>query len=194
MSNTTNTPAEQTSFIFSMEAEVENTYNSYQAKANKGSLTPQQAALNSITAVFASTATLRASMSKREESLSAVIERVLPDIVGKTHNIKRAKIKQHLIDQNSWDEKYIKECLSRTFSKLFPAQKKKTGNKPKPEIVKAADKLAADSDAKTPEALRKLAKHYRAIVSRLEKMAEEAEEAGAHTVVATQTETTEAAA
>lgn len=178
MNKDQNTPAEQTAFIFTMEPEVEKTYNGYQAKANKGATTPQKAALDAITAVFASTATLRASMTKREESLSAVIERVLPDIVGKTHNIKRAKIKQHLIDQNTWDEKYIKECLSRTFSKLFPAKKQSNGGRKAPaEVIKEADQIITDKDAKTPEQLRKLAKHYRAIATRLTALAEEQETA-----------------
>jgi len=188
-----NNNVEQIAFTFSMEPEVEQTYQSYQQKANRGSLTPQEAALNSITTVFASTATLRASMTKREESLSGVIERVLPDITGKTNNIKREKIKQHLIDQNKWDEDYIKQCLSRTFSKLFPHQKKKTGQKPKPEIVAEVDKIVADKDAKTPEQLRKLAKHYRAIATRLTTLAEE-QEASAKIETPEQTETNAAAA
>lgn len=173
-----NSKVEQIAFTFSMEPEVEQTYQSYQQKANKGSLTPQEAALNSITTVFASTAALRASMTKREESLSGVIERVLPDITGKTNNIKRGKIKQHLIDQNKWDEDYIKQCLSRTFSKLFPAQKKSSGGRKTPkDVIEAADKIIADKDAKTPEQLRKLAKHYRAIATRLTTLAEEQEAA-----------------
>ena len=135
---------------------------------------PHLRALSAINQSLKATTVLRNKFNDKRESLSAVIERSLPSVIGATNKIKRTSIQNHLVAQGN-DKKYVQQTLSRVFRALFPDEAgSKGGKKASPAVIKFVSEQLAQEGADASA----LKKFYRAVSTELGKVADIQEASG----------------
>lgn len=166
-----NTTSAQTE-LFNLSTVGKELIGNHELNVVQNQMTPHASALDAIIYAFSRQDDMRKKFVAERESLGAVIERVLPDIAGADLPAKRKVIREHLIADGRWDKKYISETLSRIFRLLDPSTKQNSGSgaKADPAIVALAEQ-ARKENPDMP--LADLAKRYRAISTRLDKLAKE---------------------